>query len=373
MNILICAVQFKGGSLQVAISLVKEYIKHPKHDYYVIMSREVEKQLKGIEFPSNFHFYPLPYPFRVRLMNSYYRHFFLSKIEKETKPDCIICTSGPIYWKPKAPLVMGYNLGHMIYPESPYFKRLLLWKRIRWQVRFLTYRYCYRRESKIIFVQTDDVKNRLQKIFKFHDVYTISNTYNNAYKNPMSYPNKLPQNDGCEFRLLMLSAFYMHKNFEIIPCIIDELIKRKENSIRFVLTLPENIFQRVFSEKHRAFIHNAGFVPTLKGPSLYKECDVMFLPTLLECFSASYAEAMVMQKPIMTSDLGFAHTVCKNAAIYFDPENAVEIADKIIMLKNDEKLQKKLISMGNQQLSQFGTSEDRAERILELCNDLVGK
>ena len=50
-------------------------------------------------------------------------------------------------------------------------------------------------------------------------------------------------------------------------------------------------------------------------PHLYVQSDAVFLPTLLECFSASYAEAMLMKKPIITSDLGFAHCAAASQAM----------------------------------------------------------
>ena len=43
------------------------------------------------------------------------------------------------------------------------------------------------------------------------------------------------------------------------------------------------------------------------------------MPTLLESFSGTYVEAMYHQIPIFTSDIDFAHDVCKEAAFYFDP------------------------------------------------------
>lgn len=373
MNIFICAVQFKGGSLQVVISLIKEFVKYPENEYYVVMSREVRKQLEKVCFPLNFHFFNLPYPSKIRLLNSYLRGSFLTKVEKKAKADCTICTSGPLYWKPKSPLLIGYNLPHLIYPESPYFKRIPLWKRIRWHIRWSVHRYRYRKEATAIFVQTEDVNIRLRNTLKFDKVYTISNTYNDAYNNPQEYANRLPAKRDGEFRLLTLSAFYMHKNFEIIPNVIDELRKKEEHNVKFVVTLPENRYKQIFGSIYSDSILNVGFVPTKEGPALYKECDVMFLPTLLECFSASYAEAMVMRKPIMTSDLGFAHTVCKDAAIYFNPDNASEIADKIIELKKDVDLQESLKEKGIRQMAQFGSAEDRAIRILKLCKEIIAQ
>jgi glycosyltransferase involved in cell wall biosynthesis len=84
-----------------------------------------------------------------------------------------------------------------------------------------------------------------------------------------------------------------------------------------VITLPVDVFKSIFNEKYYKYVYNLGPIPIPECASLYKECDAMFLPTLLECFSASYIEAMYMEKPIVTSDLDFAHTVCGNSALNF--------------------------------------------------------
>lgn len=373
MNIFICAVQFKGGSLQVVISLIKEFVKFSENNYYVVMSKEVKKQLQGFSFPDNYYFYDLPYPSKIRLANSYLRGAFLSKIEKESNCDCIICSSGPIYWMPKKPMLIGYNLPHLIYPESPYFKRLSFWKRLRWKVRWRIHISRYNKEATAIFVQTEDVNQRLRNILKKDRIITISNTYNNAYDLQKEYPNKLPERTENEVRLLTISAYYKHKNFEIIPKTIGVLKAIGINNVKFVVTLPNNLFKIAFGENPPKEIINVGFVPTLEGASLYKECDFMFLPTLLECFSASYAEAMVMKKPILTSDLGFAHTVCKDAAVYFDPDDANDVAAKIIELMQFPEKQIELIEKGTKQLRQFGSAEDRAKEVLRVCKQLTEK
>jgi len=99
----------------------------------------------------------------------------------------------------------------------------------------------------------------------------------------------------------------------------------------------------------------------------------MFLPTLLECFSASYVEAMKMKKPIITSDMGFARTVCDDAAIYFDPMDANDITAKIIKLVLSVELQNKLIETGLERLKMFGTAKERAKHYLDICKLLVNK
>ncbi|MGF1670524.1 MAG: glycosyltransferase, partial [Balneolaceae bacterium] len=99
--------------------------------------------------------------------------------------------------------------------------------------------------------------------------------------------------------------------------------------------------------------------------------DALFMPTLLECFSASYAEAMAMEKPILTSDLGFARTVCEDAALYFNPVDAKDISEKIRDLVKNRPLQQQLAVNGKKRLSDFSDAEDRAIKYLEICKQLV--
>jgi len=374
MKILICALQFKGGSIQVVLSIINELRKFPDNEYFIVMSKEVAGQLFINDFFGNFHFYTVKQFTNNRLVNFGKRAKWLTQLEKDIKPDCCISTSGPIYWRSKSPMLMGYNLPAHIYLESPFFKGLPLYRKFRryWIVR-ITHRYLFRREASWYFVQTEDVKVRLKKYLKRDNVYTVSNTYSNVFKNFIPFDNKLPDRKENVLRLLTISAYYPHKNLEIINPVLKELFYRGINNVVFVLTLQPDIFNKIFEERYNKNIINVGQIKSIECPSLYNECDIMFLPTLLECFSASYAEAMLMQKPILTTNLGFAHSVCGNAALYFEPMNPKDIADKIEILLNSEDLKEDLIVKGNKQIKQFGTAEKRAKQILELCNNIVKK
>lgn len=370
---MVCATQFKGGSLQVVISLLNEFKKFTENEYFAIVSESLSKQMDKSRFPSNYTFFDYPFSGPTTFLNTRERASILSKIEDQVKPDCIITTSGPIYWHAKAPILMGYNLPNNIYEDSPFFKMITRKKRFKWWYKKQVHRYYFKRDATAYFVQTDDVNERLRKYVNSDQVYTISNTFNNFFLNRKSFPNKLPENKNGEIRLLTISTFYPHKNFEIIKPLIKELDKRGFNNVKFVLTLGHEHYSRIFGDSYKERVINLGAVPSIECPSLYEECDYMFLPSLLECFSASYAEAMIMEKPILTSDLGFATTVCKDAAVYFNPIDAVDIADKIEEFVKSPKLQTELIKKGKKQLSQFGNAEDRARQVLELCKKIINK
>ncbi|NGP76676.1 glycosyltransferase family 4 protein [Balneolaceae bacterium YR4-1] len=292
-------------------------------------------------------------------------------MEKDFNPDVVFTTSGPAYWRPNAPHLVGYNLPHYIYKDSPFFSQIPLQKQLKWYFKGRVLKYFFKKEADAYVVQTDDVNRRLQQWLDTDKVYTVSNTVSRHYNQPKKIANKLPKKNKDEFRFLILSSWHAHKNLDIIPDVIKSLPKRLKQKVRFVLTLSEDTYWNKFPIGISDAIINIGPVKPDEGPALYKECDALFLPTLLECFSATYAEAMKMNKPIITSDLGFAHTVCGDAAIYFNPINPKDIASKITQLIEQPTLQEKLIKEGMEQQENFVTAKERAEQYLKICKNLV--
>jgi glycosyltransferase involved in cell wall biosynthesis len=73
---------------------------------------------------------------------------------------------------------------------------------------------------------------------------------------------------------------------------------------------------------------------------------------LLESFSGTYLEAMHFERPILTSDLDFAHDICGDAAEFFDPWQPASIKDAIVRLREDEASRKDLVAQGQVRLRQ---------------------
>jgi glycosyltransferase involved in cell wall biosynthesis len=137
--------------------------------------------------------------------------------------------------------------------------------------------------------------------------------------------------------------------------------------VKFVLTIDPLSLEKHFSIEAQSKIINLDRIDVKDCPQLYSECDAVFLPTLLECFSANYPEAMIMEKPILTSDLSFATTVCEDAAIYFNPLNAAEIAQKLIEISQNVDLKNRLIAKGKKVLAKLPTPAERARQYLNIC------
>jgi glycosyltransferase involved in cell wall biosynthesis len=363
---------FKGGGVQVAKSFIEECKGMHEHEYFVVLGENISKSINKDFFPENFTFYEAPFRPATKVFSWFSHNFFLKRIEKEWKPDIVFTTTGPSYWRPKVKHVIGYNLPHYIYSDSPYFQIIPLKRKLWWKSMKIYAKYILKRDADALVVQTDDVRERVKKLLSKKSVFTVSNTISEHYLCPRKVPKKLPVKSKNQFRLLTLSAWYPHKNLSIIPKVLDVLIKKGYTNIVFVVTLTkidEAKLHRV--DKYEGQLINIGQVKVEDGASLYQECDAMFLPTLLECFSASYAEAMKLKKPIITSDMGFAHTVCRDAALYVNPMDENDIASKIIELFTSYELQDDLMNKGVERLQMFGTSQDRARRYIQICQSLV--
>lgn len=361
---------FKGGAVQVAHSFINECVNFPNHEYLVLLGPKLSSMISQSTFPSNFQFIQLEKRTIHNLLGSILGNVY-NEIEYEFKPDCVFTTSGPSYWSSLAPQLIGFNLPHYIYHESPFFDKEGFVQRLKWKLRGYGLKYFFRRDGDAFVCQTDDVTERVKSFLGVDRVTTVSNTYNSVFKESQLKTKGLllPSSTG-KFRMLMLSAFHKHKNFEIIPKVISELTRKGVLDFEFVLTIPPGDYEFLFGKNGDSHVFNLGPISINQCPQLYKEVNAMFLPTLLECFSASYPEAMISDRPILTSDLGFAKTVCGDAALYFDPVDATNIADVIIKIKNDYNLQRELVELGKNRLSVFNTSRQRAEKFLKLCESM---
>ena len=358
----------RGGGIQVALSFLNECRGIPGHEYFVFLSPNLAKQVNQSHFPGNFRFFEIEARPATRVFSFKPMSAVFSRLEAEIRPDCVLTTSGPSYWKPKAPHLLGYNLPHYIYQDSPFWKHVSFFERVQFHLKGILIRWFYRRDASEYVVQTDDVGVRLLKFLGRGTTHTVPNTCSSIYYEPVSGDRKPAVCSPKEYRLLTVSALYSHKNLEMIKKVVIELRARGYGRIRFVLTIPQEDYERVFGNAYSEVI-TVGPVPPVKCPSLYQECDAMFLPTLLECFSVSYPEAMAMMKPILTSDLDFAKTVCRDAALYFDPLDPVDICDRIVESMNPE-VREQLIERGNRRLPSFNNAKARAEALLSICEQL---
>lgn len=369
-----------GGQLQVAISFITELIQFSAHEYHVFLSVEVDQQIKKDRFPNNFSFYTFSSysGYSDRFMQKWMslkRLRRLKLLERVIHPDVVFSVFGPVFWRPVAPHVAGFALPTFVYHDSPYFKTVSGYEKIKRRLMNEVRSRFFLRFVDFLVVETEEVRQRLIHRLNVNPekIFQVSNTYSRIFNHPETWSDrvKLPARVPGEIRMVTISANHLYKNLKVIDEVISQIrLRRPLLRFKFILTINRRNLKNL-TTANRNYVHFTRKIKVEECPYLYSQCDFMFLPSLLDCFSASYPEAMKMGLPVVTSDLSFAKNVCGDAAMYFDPLNPADIAEKIIQLSEDKLLQARLVARGREKLKNFGTASDRAADYLQIAQKVA--
>ncbi|MCY4372828.1 MAG: glycosyltransferase family 4 protein [Spirochaetaceae bacterium] len=158
-------------------------------------------------------------------------------------------------------------------------------------------------------------------------------------------------------RLLYLTYYYPHKNLEVLLPVARR-IRELGRDYKIIITIDasqhkksERLLDDIRTQELDAVILNVGPVKMEQVPALYRSCDALLMPTLLESFSGAYVEAMFHRIPIFTSNLNFAKAVCRDAACYFDPHDADDIVSKMDTVFDDPTRSALLVEAGRRVLA----------------------
>lgn len=316
-NIFINALKSKTGGGK---NILDNYIQHlatydAKHTYYVLTpkvdlyEKYNSKSICIVDVPSFFKhnlLFPLLYFFKFPLLL------------KKFKIDLIL-NFGDVIIPTPVKQIYFFDWAYAVYDEDYIWKRMskkdFLVRKIKvWLIDK------YIRKVKITIGQTSNIVNRLTKKYGLKNVVLLPTPIGNEFSDDQPYFDFALPKVGLKF--LFPASYASHKNFDILfP--LAKLIK--ENSLPYVIiiTLDESnandLLKKYEKERLNDVIINVGKIDSKFMPSLYRQTDVLFLPTLLESFGLPYVEAMAYEKPIITSDLDFAHDVCGDIALYFNP------------------------------------------------------
>ncbi|TWI86934.1 glycosyltransferase [Chitinophaga japonensis] len=354
-----------GGGLQATHSFVDQCRELNSYTFHVFLSERVAEIIDTSLFPGNFFFYRM----RSGSASAKKRRMMrreLAELESRIRPDVVLTVYGPSYWRPKAVHVCGYAKGQYIYKDSPLYQILSFKQLLLLRVKEYLHVKSFRKDCDAFIVETEDVRERLMKLIPGKPIYTVANTFHQLFDDSSQWSNNitLPASDA--FSLLTVSANYLHKNLRIIPAVIDYLVKTYPGfKFRFVLTVGRQELSGI-TDFHNEYVVLLGKVDVHDCPNLYRQVDALFLPTLVECFSVSYVEAMKMNKVILTSDLPFATGVCRDAALYFNPLSPEDIGDVIYKVAQSPSLREELLCNGKKQLARAIMAKDRVRGYMNI-------
>lgn len=373
MRFLINASDIKaGGGVQVTDSICCELDKYPQHHFVVVLASYLQKTADRIKDYSNVEVVNYSYnKYDLKLLLTG-RDKVLDKLVEAKNIQAVLSVFGPNLWVPKCPHISGFARSQLIVPESPYFLRMGTIERLKEKFLNRVLKYFFKRSSTIFYTENPFVTERWKKSLPHATVYTITNNYNQVFEQKDKWiDKKLPEFEGATF--LCVTAAYPHKNLEIAIDIAKYLKKtRPDFKFRFVFTIDKTEFPELTPDLEDAFLF-IGKVDIAECPPLYNQCTIAFQPTLLESFTATYPEAMVMGKPIVTTNLDFAKGLCGNAACYYESTDPIAAANALYKVVSDSNYAKSLVNAGREQLKQFDTYSDRAEKLIGLLQEVFNK
>ncbi len=364
MRFLINATNIKvGGGIQVVQSICDQLRFFPKHKFLIVLSTFIKDDNVVYSSNSKIIRYNISHNIRTILLG---RNVYLDSIVEENGIDAVLTVFGPSIWIPRKPHLCGFARAQLILKDSPYYAKRSFKEKIEHSI----WKWAFKRCSHVFYTENAYISKKLEISFRGTKVYTVTNFYNQIYDQPEKWKRSItiPSFDGVT--CLSVSIFSNHKNFGIIPGILRHLRKTHPDfNIRFILTFKEQEICIPDDLKNNVLF--VGKTDVSECPSLYEQSDIMFMPTLMECFTATYPEAMKMEVPIVTTDLEFAHSLCGEAACYYSAVDAEAAAEAIYKVATNKDYSTYLTSRGKEQLKMFDDYKQRADKLIKILEEIA--
>ena len=166
--------------------------------------------------------------------------------------------------------------------------------------------------------------------------------------------------------------YFSHKNIDILYEAA-RLAAQRKLPVQFILTIQKKqgksavrLLRKIRLEDFDHRIVNTGKIARNKISQFVHSVDALILPSLCETFGLNSLEAWYHEKYYLISDRDFAHEVCENAALFFDPASPYDILKCVESILNKEEHLSILAANGKGKIGSLPGSHDVVEQILNL-------
>lgn len=122
----------------------------------------------------------------------------------------------------------------------------------------------------------------------------------------------------------------------------------------------EDLPGKYATDKNIRFLTN---IPEKDLIAIYNMAEVFVFPSFYEGFGIPVLEGMACGVPVITSNVSSMPEVGGDAAIYFDPYNEEDMAEKIGKVLHDETLRKTMIAKGLEKVKEYSWEKCAAETL----------
>ena len=347
-----------GGGIQVATSLIEELslLKSSEFKISVIASDEVNLNL--LKLKTNLNSFD-----RYEVFNSYGISTFISGLYKKiTNYDVVLTVFGPLYTKRLCgKSIVGFAQPWIIYPNNEIYNKFSILKKASTSLKLKVQKFFFAKHDKLV-VELPHVRKGIIDggISTQAKVSVIHNSLSSLYFDPNKWDDLLFNIAKKNFSIGFVGRDYPHKNTSIIPHIKKILLDNYGLTVDFYVTFNEQEWEGK-DNFFRNNVINVGALNVNQCPHFYQSMNGIIFPSLLECFSATPLEALVMERPLFASDRNFVRDVCASHAYYFnplDPEDASNVIAKYI--NQNQSDEKKYLIDAKYYATNFSNAKQRA-------------
>ncbi len=362
-----------GGGLQVGMDFVEQVKLHGyEHEWFLVATEGTP--LTEMQEARNLR---LVKAVRRPLINRlWFEHIGCQRLIKEVGANIVYTQFGPHWPGARTINIVGCAYSNLFYPEIDFWGRLPFLKRAA-RICVDVMRMSRLRRAHHVIFETEDLARRAVSLtgLKSERVSWVKPSISSlvALDKVHAPTRELFEELPPGFKVLLLSTYNPNKNIELLPHIANALNERDPyNDVLFVITLPprsENL-ERIMRAARELGVEkrivNVGPIQHEGCSEAYRACDLVILPSQLESFSNTIAEAWMMQRPLLISDIDWARSLCGTGAAYFQYRNPQSAAEQILRLRKNNACYRNLVSEGERMLRTYPAPVDRFKQYLAI-------
>lgn len=372
MKVFINAVSAKMGGFKTIIEYLYENLPDDDNEYHILIYKNIikDQNKKNIKL-INSDVGDWNYIKRYIWYNTKY-NFFLKKYKYDI---CLNLTNyGPL--KCFIPQVLFIQNAKHVSKEI--LKEYNLKNKFKSKVENFILKLSLNGADRVI-VQTDFMKDGIVKKYGYNNKINV--IHNSINKKNIKIDNKLEKKilmykEEKKMLLSCITLYAPYKNLYLLIDAIKELeIEGKNIGLILTISYSEGIEATRFLEyiKKKNFensILNIGNIPNDYLGTLLNHSDIFVYPSYMESFGVPFVEAMSYELPIIASDLGFAHDVCKDAAEYFKYDNINQLKNTILKFYNNPNLIKYLSENSKKRYEEI-KKENFVEKYIDVLKEVL--
>lgn len=364
-----------GGGVQVAVGFLHHLhsrLENLGWETVVLASPAVHEQCAELPGRPGWRLVPIS-PSPASPLRGAVSRRAIRGLVAEFRPEACFTVFGPSYVRLGIPEFSGFADPSVICPNRHYLRNHSLMGKMRTRLTAWIKARALSRVERF-WVETETARRGLAARLGIPEdrIEVIPNVVNALFV-------PLPGDPAPgRMRFLHLSAHYPHKNHAFLLPVAEALRRlHPDLDFEFVVTLPED--GRPWAELMRSFrarglgdrVRTLGRLGVRECAAAYRDCHVVFHPSLLEVFSATYLEAFAAGRPVVATDLGFAREACGDAALFFDPASADDAAQSLHLAATAPLIRRRLLEAGARRRDGAMTAAEKNERLIRAVNEFM--